>query len=148
MNSCEISEIKINYIPRFKMEKRPKVTSSSDAKDLFIKFWDDDIQYRESFAVMLLNRSNKFLGISFVSKGGIAGTIADPKMIFQVALKANASSIILSHNHPSGNIKPSDTDITLTNKIKRAGDALDMSVLDHLILTQDAYYSFADESIM
>ncbi len=148
MNSCEISEIKINYIPRFKMNKRPKITSSSDAKDLFIKFWDDDIQYRESFAVMLLNRNNQFLGISFVSKGAISGTVADPKMIFQVALKANASSIILSHNHPSGNISPSDTDISLTKKIKRAGDALDMSVLDHLILSDESYYSFADEGVI
>ena len=69
-------------------------------------------------------------------------------MIFQGALKANASSIILSHNHPSGNISPSDTDISLTKKIKRAGDALDMSVLDHLILSDESYYSFADEGVI
>ena len=148
MNAFEISEIKISYIPRFKMTKQPKVASSSDAKELFIKFWDDDIQYRESFAVMLLNRDNQFLGISFVSKGAISGTVADPKMIFQAALKANASSIIISHNHPSGNLSPSDTDIQLTKKIKRAGDALDLSVLDHLILADESYYSFADEGII
>ena len=80
--------------------------------------------------------------------GGISGTVADPKVIFQVALKANASSVILCHNHPSGNTKPSDNDIQLTKKLKKAGEFLELNVLDHLIITPDSYFSFADESLL
>jgi len=78
----------------------------------------------------------------------LSGTVADPKVIFQVALKSNSSSIILCHNHPSGNVKPSKADIQLTRKITQAGEVLDLSVLDHLILTDECYYSFADEGTM
>ncbi len=148
MNLLNISEIIITYQPKFKASERPKVTSSSDAFDIILNQWDNDIQYRESFAVLLLNRANKCLGITFISKGGISGTTADPKMIFQAALKANASSIIIAHNHPSGNLKPSDNDIKLTKSIKNAGATLELPVIDHLILSNDAYFSFADESIL
>jgi DNA repair protein RadC len=148
MNLLNISEIIISYQPKFKASERPKVTSSSDAFDIILNQWDKDIQYRESFAVLLLNRANKCLGIAFISKGGISGTTADPKMIFQAALKANASSIIIAHNHPSGNLKPSDNDIKLTKIIKNAGATLELPVIDHLILSNDAYFSFADECIL
>jgi len=94
---------------------------------------------------MFLNRSNSLLGVARVAVGGTSGTIADPKVIYQLALKVNASSIIVSHNHPSGNLKPSDMDEKLTRKLKSAGTFLDISFLDHLILTSEAYYSFADE---
>lgn len=90
---------------------------------------------------MLLNRMNKVLGIFLVSVGGFAVTICDPKVVFQAALKANASSIILAHNHPSGNLKPSDADLKLTEKLKKGGLLLDIAVLDHLILTEEAYLS-------
>jgi len=83
-----------------------------------------------------------------ISSGGVEGTVADPKVIFQVALKANASSIILAHNHPSGNIEPSEADIRLTRNLKQAGELLKISVLDHLILTSESYYSFADENMI
>lgn len=83
-----------------------------------------------------------------VSSAGVAGTVADPKVIFAAALKASASSIILAHNHPSGQLKPSSADIALTNKIKRGGEFLDIQVLDHLILSSEGYYSFADEGMM
>jgi DNA repair protein RadC len=88
------------------------------------------------------------LGISEISTGGFAGTVADPKVIFSIALKACASSIILSHNHPSGNLKPSQADLNLTRKIKSGGELLDIAVLDHIILTSDSYFSFADEGIL
>jgi DNA repair protein RadC len=108
----------------------------------------DDLEYRESFAILLLNRANRVLGIANISSGGLSGTVADPKVIFQQALKANASSIILLHNHPSGNTQPSEADITLTRKMKECGKFLDLPVLDHLIVTTDGYYSFAYEGLI
>ena len=95
-----------------------------------------------------LDGANSVLGWSKTSQGGLAGTVAYPKVIFQLALKANACGIILAHNHPSGNIKPYDADIRLTRKLKDAGQLLDLPVLDHIILTSEAYYSFADEGIL
>jgi DNA repair protein RadC len=148
MNLLNISEIKITYHPKVKVIDKPKVTGSSSAYDIIISQWHDDIHYRESFAVLLLSRANRCLGISFISKGGLAGTVADPKMIFQAALKANASSIILIHNHPSGNLKPSQSDIKLTNNMKDVGKLLDLPVLDHLIISDETYYSFADEGMV
>ena len=97
---------------------------------------------------MLLNRGNRVLGILDVSTGGFAGTIADPKVIFSTALKCCASSLVLAHNHPSGNLKPSQADINLTRKLKDGGALLDISVLDHLIVTSDSYLSFADEGLL
>ena len=97
---------------------------------------------------MLLNRANRVIGISDISTGGVSGTVADPKVIFGIALKANASSIILAHNYPSGNLNPSQPDVSLTNRLKQAGKILQLSVLDHLIITRDGYYSFADEGLM
>jgi DNA repair protein RadC len=142
-----ISEIKITYNPKFKASERPKVASSQDAFDLIHLQWKD-IHYRESFAILLLNRANKCLGFSFISKGGLSGTVADPKMIFQAALKANASSIILVHNHPSGNIQPSQNDVNLTKTIVNAGKLLELQAIDHLIVSADAYFSFADEGLI
>ncbi|WP_317168263.1 JAB domain-containing protein [Pontibacter pamirensis] len=102
----------------------------------------------EQFKVMLLNRANKVLGIYETSTGGVAGTVADPKLIFVAALKACASSIVLCHNHPSGNLKPSAADLQLTKKIKQGGELLDIAVLDHIILTSESYYSLADEGLL
>jgi len=98
---------------------------------------------------MLLNRANKVLGISTISNGSLSGTLVDIRIIMQYALKANAHSIIVSHNHPSGNCKPSENDLSITQKIKEAGKILDISLLDHLILTpDDTYSSFADEGLL
>jgi DNA repair protein RadC len=97
----------------------------------------------------MLNKANKVLGYSKISSGGISGTLVDPKLIFQTALKANASSIILAHNHPSGNKQPSDADTRITKKCTGAGTLLDITVLDHLIITpDDLYYSYADEGTL
>jgi DNA repair protein RadC len=88
------------------------------------------------------------LGIFEVSSGGVTGTVADPKLIFVAALKANACAIVISHNHPSGNLKPSQQDEQLTQKINQAGKFLDIKLLDHIIVTSEGYYSFADEGLI
>lgn len=145
----QVSEINLTYRPKFKASERPKITSSKDAYEILYNNWDlDKIELLEQFKILLLNRANKVIGIFQVSSGGIAGTVADPKLIFSTALKACASSIILSHNHPSGNLQPSPPDIELTKKIKAGGSYLDIMVLDHVIITPDRYYSFADEGII
>ena len=106
------------------------------------------MEFKEEFYIILLNRANKVLGWYKVSEGGMSGTVVDPKLVFSIALKSMASAILLSHNHPSGNLKPSNEDINLTKRLKEAGALLEIPVLDHLILTSDGYYSFADEGMM
>jgi DNA repair protein RadC len=143
----QICEISVNYSSKVKPGNRPKIAGSRDCYDLVLPLWDD-LEYCESFACLLMNRANRVLGIALVSKGGISGTVADPKVIFQHALKANASCLILLHNHPSGNTNPSEADIHLTRKLVEGGKLLDLAVLDHLIVTTDGYYSFADEGLI
>ena len=108
----------------------------------------DLIELQEEFNIIILNRSNEVLGIYNISKGGSTGTIVDAKLVFATALKCNANSIVLAHNHPSGNLTPSQNDLNLTRKLKKAGEVIDVSVVDHLILTKEGYYSFADEGIL
>lgn len=145
----QVAEINISYTPKFKASERPKVTSSQDTYNILSQNWDSrKIDLLEQFKVILLSRANKVLGIVDISTGGIAGCIADPKIIFGAALKACASSLILSHNHPSGNLRPSQADISLTKKVKAGGELLDIAVLDHIIMTSEGYYSFADEGLM
>jgi DNA repair protein RadC len=102
----------------------------------------------EEFWIIVLNRANKITSSHLVSKGGQAGTIADPKIIFNMALENHAASLILAHNHPSGNLKPSQADLELTRKLRSAGNFLDIPVLDHLIITDQGFLSFADEGIL
>ena len=143
----QIAEIKISYSHIVKPSNQIKVTSSQDVYNYVLPLWSD-IDYRESFAILLLSRSMKILGLSWISLGGISGTVVDPKIIFQTALKASASSLILCHNHPSGNPTPSDADLKITTKIKEGGKLLDIDVMDHLILTSENYFSLADEGRM
>ena len=145
----QVAEIEISYRNEVPAYQRPKITCSDDAYRLLLRHWEDDnLDYCEKFKVILLSRANQVLGIVNVSSGGVAGTVCDPKMVFGAAIKANASSIILSHNHPSGNLTASDADIRLTQKLKEAGQLLDLPVLDHLIVTRDGHYSFADEGML
>jgi DNA repair protein RadC len=102
----------------------------------------------EEFWIILLGRSSRVLGKELISKGGLAGTVADPKIIFHVALQHQASGIILVHNHPSGNLKPSHQDISLTKNISAAGKMLDIQIFDHLIITDTGYFSFGDEGLL
>lgn len=145
----QVSEINVTYRPKFKASERPTITGSRDVYTILNQNWDmNKMELLEQFKILLLNRANRVLGIFEVSTGGMAGTIADPKLIFSTALKACASSIILAHNHPSGNLKPSQADINLTRKVKEGGCILDIAVLDHVILSAEGFYSFADEGLI
>ncbi len=123
-----------------------KITSSHDAFEIFQNYVAD-IQHEE-FWIMILNRSNHIIKTISVSEGGVAGTVVDPKKIFKLALENNASSLVLCHNHPSGNIQPSDADFKITKKIKNAGELLEINIIDHLIIGDEKYYSFADQGVL
>ncbi len=145
----QIAEIELIYKSKVKAAERPKITTSKNAYAVLRQSWDENkIDFIEQFKVMLLNRANSVLGIYELSKGGTMATIADPKLIFIAAIKANAVGIILSHNHPSGNLTPSEADRHLTRKIREAGKFLDIAVLDHVIITREGYCSFADEGLL
>jgi DNA repair protein RadC len=125
---------------------RIQITSSRKAYEALKPVMVD--QGQEVFWVLILDRANQVMGKQQVSMGGISGTIADPRVIFKIALDYKASSLILAHNHPSGNLKPSEADIRLTKKLKDAGKMLDIPVLDHIIFTDHSYTSFADEGLL
>ena len=136
-------------IGRRRPEKNPdtyKIRSSSDVYNL-MKAELKDLQHEE-FWIILLNRANIVMKKHSISNGGISGTVADPKLIFKVALDHLASSVVLVHNHPSGNLKPSEADKRLTKQLVSAGSLLDIAVLDHIIFTDSSYFSFADEQMM
>lgn len=127
-------------------EQRIQVTSSGDVhKFLYQTFRDLN---HEEFWILLLNRSNHIIGKHLISKGGQAGTVADPKIIFKVALENNAANIVLAHNHPSGNLKPSDSDNKLTRDLVASGQMLGLYVIDHLIFASQHYYSYKDEDVI
>lgn len=141
-----ISEVKLTYLSKVKLSERPTVTKSEDAFRLFWEYWDDSISHVESMKIMLLNRASRVLGIADLSTGGTSGCLMDMKVIFQYAIKANAHSIILAHNHPSGNLKPSEADLAITNRVNEAAKLLDITLLDHLILSpEERYCSMSDE---
>ncbi len=125
---------------------KPLITASSDIA-YYLQARLKDYQ-REVFAVLFLNRANKINHFEIISEGGIAGTVADPRVILKKALEENAVNIVLCHNHPSGSLRPSKADEQLTNKIKEAAGYLDIKVLDHIIVSEDGYYSFADEGLL
>jgi DNA repair protein RadC len=127
-------------------EEKPKIVSSNDAYQLMHADLMD-IPHEE-FWVILTNRAQRVIKKQQISLGGVSGTVADPKIIFKLALEELASGLILIHNHPSGNISPSQADIQLTNKMKESGKLLDIQVLDHLIIAGKSYYSFTDEGLL
>lgn len=122
--------------------QKNKISNSKEAFEVFQNYVSD-IQHEE-FWVLMLSRSNNIIKTASISEGGVAGTVVDPKKIFKLALENNASSLILCHNHPSGNIMPSDADLRLTRKLKAAGEMLEININDHLIIGDEKYYSFAD----
>lgn len=145
----QVSEIKVSYHPKFNASERPKISTSRQTYDILHQNWDlGRIQMQEQFFILLLNRANNVIGMSEISTGGVAGTVADPKIIFGIALKSNSSGIILAHNHPSGNLKPSSEDLSITRKLVEAGKLLNLAVLDHIILTAHGFYSFGDEGLI
>ena len=147
--SESLAEVSVKYSSKIKAGSRPRVTSSEDAIKIFREIWDEGtIELHESMYVLLLNRANYVLGWYRHTIGGLCGTIGDPRLIYGVALKCLAVSIILAHNHPSGNTEPSPTDRQLTKNLVEAGRFLEITLLDHIILTVDAHYSFADDGVI
>lgn len=128
------------------VKERPQIRSSKDGYLVIAPILMD--LPHEEFWILILNRANKVMAREQISLGGVAGTVVDAKVVFRKAIEGMASSIILVHNHPSGNLQPSQQDIDLTKKLKKAGETLDIAVLDHLIVTESGYFSFADESLL
>lgn len=142
----KVPEFKISYKPKFSFKKRPKIISSQFAADIFFKHFDSDtIAYYESAKLMMLNRENRIIGIYSISEGSLSGTIMDIRKIFQALLLSNSHSYIVCHNHPSSQLKPSKSDIDISNKLKKIGKLMNINLLDHLIITPDhKYHSMED----
>lgn len=146
-----IPEIKISlrYDKKIPFEQMETIDSSEKMNHVFRKvFSKDTFGWTEEMIMICLNQSGKVIGFYKVSSGGLTGTVADPKVIFTVALNCAATKIIIAHNHPSGNLKPSRQDEELTIKIKEGGKLLSIELLDHIILTEEGYYSFADTGLL
>lgn len=128
------------------IKDRPQVRGSKEVYQVIAPILMD--LHHEEFWIVLLNRANRVTGKVKISSGGVSGTVVDAKIVFRKALEERATSIILCHNHPSGNLRPSQADIDLTKKLRNAGQNLDISVLDHLIISEKGYFSFADEGLL
>lgn len=148
LNIPEI-KISVSFDKKVKKSELYTIRSSSDTADLLRNvFSADTFDWTEEFVIICMNRANKVVGFHKVASGGFSGVVADPKVILTVALQTCSSALILAHNHPSGNLKPSRADEELTRKIKSAAALLDITVLDHIILSDQGYYSFADEGTL
>lgn len=141
MPEITLKKVKSDYV-------KCKIQSSKDAFSCIKQFYYDDLHIYESFFILLLNIANNTIGYAKISQGGVSGTVVDNKLIAKYALDSFASSIILAHNHPSEGVQPSQSDLKLTRKIKDAMEILDIKVLDHIILGEEIYYSFADEGVL
>jgi DNA repair protein RadC len=121
-----------------------KISKSEDAADFIRQFYSDDIEIYESFFILLMNRANKVTGYAKISQGGVCGTIVDKKILLKYVVDSLASGVIIAHNHPSGTLSPSDADIKITKELKELCKLVDSTLLDHIILTVESFYSFAD----
>ena len=145
MKNNIVSEVELTYKNNVPYNQRQKISNSQGAYEILTNlFPENTMDYRETFIVLYLNRANQVLGYSVISQGGTTCTTVDVKMIIQTALLANASCIMLAHNHPSGNLHPSSDDNRITNRIIEAARLFDITVLDHIIITNESYYSFTD----
>ena len=136
------------YKSKVKASERPLIRGSKDIYDILKQIWDENkIDMLEEFKVIFLNRGNRITGVYNASSGGITGTVADSRLILAAAIKSLAVCIILAHNHPSGSVKPNRADEELTCKIKEAAKYHDIRVIEHIIVTSESYYSFADEGL-
>lgn len=149
MKTNNIAEIQISYSPTIEKQFRIRITKSSQAYESLLNSWNKNtLELQEEFKIILLNNANEILGIHSLSKGSTNGVNVDMKLLFAVVLKSCATSIIVAHNHPSGILKASESDIAITKKIKKAGELLDISLLDHIIVTKDGFYSMVDDNIL
>ena len=143
----DISEVQLIYRKQLKSSQLKQITSSREVcKFLRDSVYDaNTLELRESFKILFTNQANRVLGVMHLSEGGISETCVDVRLILQAAILSNSSGIIVSHNHPSGNLFPSTADESFTRKLKEAVRYFDIRLLDHIILTEESYYSFADE---
>lgn len=142
-----VGEIKVSY----KKERQPEYKGVNDAGkvvEVLRKVWNDDLEYRESFYVVAMNNNCDVLGVAELFRGGVSSTIVDVKMIFQLLLNCNATSFVVAHNHPSGGIRPSQSDVMLTKRIVECAKLFELVMMDHVILTAESYCSFAEEGMM
>lgn len=145
----QVGEVQLMYKTSVKQSTLTKIDSSQVCYKVFIQIWDENkIQHFEQSKILMLNKANKVIGMYEVSSGGVDSTVVDLRMIFSAALLANATAIILAHNHPSGNLTPSQSDIDLTHRIRNAGQIMNIGLIDHLIITTEGYYSFAEQGLL
>lgn len=144
-----VAEIELSYRHKTKPSLMPKIDSPKSAYDIFLQTWcKNKMEFVEQMKVVLLNRNCKALGILELSTGGTTSTICDIKLLFAAALKANADSFILAHNHPSGNLHPSEADKKLTALVAEAGKIMQIKLADHLIVTSEGFFSFKEEGLL
>lgn len=131
------------------LKETPVIRSSTDSFKIFLQEYEEDLYDVEHFYVLFLNRANKPIVIKKISSGGMTGTVVDIRVVLRYGIICKATSMVLCHNHPSGNLKPSQADIDLTKKIKQAGAIMDIQVIDHIVIGDESnYYSFADEGLI
>lgn len=140
--------VKISLVKEKTSYPKVKIEASRQAYSVLIPFFEHNMELFESFYILLLNNSNNTIGYAHISSGGITGTVVDVRMVAKYALESLATGIILAHNHPSGNLKPSEADISLTKKLRAALSLLDINLLDHLILSSEGFYSFSSEGLL
>ena len=149
MHNIPEIKISVSFDKKLKKSELLKITSSKDAYHIFKRVFNaDTFHWSEEFILLCLNNSNKVVGFYKLSSGGMTGTVVDVRMIFTTALNCLATAIIIAHNHPSGRLEPSEADKAITRRIKEASKTLDISVLDHLIITDEDFYSFADNGLL
>lgn len=144
----KLPEFTISFKSRSKSTPLVNIKGSDSAYHVCRKLFGDRLEWREELHVLALSHSNNVIGSFKVSEGGLAGTVADPKVIFQFVLLSNASRIIVTHNHPSGNLRPSEQDKRFTDKLSISCKNMDIELVDHLIITANGYLSFADEGLL
>lgn len=140
------AEIKVVYKTKVAASDRPRITCSQNAVDVLRPFYEDYMELKEAFHVIYLNRANRVIAVIRISEGSATATTVDPKHVMQPAILLNATGMILCHNHPSGNLKPSEADNHLTSTMKSICKMFDIQLLDHIILTLESFYSYADEA--
>lgn len=142
----KVAEVELSYKNRVPYQDRKKVLTSEDAYKLLVNIHDDDtIDYKETFKVLYLNQASQVVGCFTLSQGGITATCVDVRNVMQGALLTNAVAMVLAHNHPSGSTRPSREDDRITNQVTKAGELLNIRVLDHIIFTREQFYSYNDE---
>lgn len=143
-----VSEISVSYSNKIKASERYQVKNSQDIYQLLLSRYESCMEHHEEMWAIYMNNQHKVLGVSKISQGGLSGTTADPKIILQIALKANATSIIISHNHPSGYTEPSECDKNITRKLQQGCKFLDIQLCDHVIVSPTSFFSFADSGLL